>query len=1271
MIKTMEHSGRKMQANSRIRRNILLLLSLLCLLIWILSAGTSARMLTSSREAAAFEKLLHKKEQLLKDELSALEEAFKDEVPMDVLDRRSQGYQDLANKQGISIFYYEGGELKYWSDHTIPLRQSWRPRLMKSFLPLRNADYVTLSNRSGDNILLGLIEVRTHYPFQNEFLVNGFHKNFSLDPDVGIEFLEEEGREPVLNLDGDYLFSLDFSKIQPAIAGPSLLSRFAFVGCILLLCLVLFTILSEASPQRKKVWLVLVSILIPVGTFLFLRYGAQSLFGNLSLFQPEIFASRFFPSLGHLLVISGAAMLLVLLYYKHGTVVRKGKTIPCYLTSLLFFVVASLMFILMELLLRSLVLDSGISLVAHRVNTLSAYSFVAFAVVLIWFASIGAVIDRAITCAHTSIWKILSFGLAAVSATFFVAYLLPWEHGSWFGWLGMILMVVAQLYVRHGNPERVPFSRYIFLLLFISGFLVIRLEQYNQIKVDRQKEVELVKLSSEHDPVAEMLFSDISKTIREDSILARYMHSYIEIEPLIEHLTRNYFSGYWTKYELQVTVCRPDDGLYLAPPDDEWYHCYTFFDEMLLSAGIEVPGSDFYFLDNLNGRISYLASIPYFLAEKEHRVFIELDSRILSEELGYPELLLDEQYSAFTTPDYSYARYNKGGLITREGEFPYRRLSAFYTGGEKTFESVKIDGWEHSIYNVDEENMIIVGSPVITLVDNLISFSYIFAINFIMVALIFFLVSLGKRKSGFEWSFKHRIQYSMVGILFLTFAMICSGTIFFVVQQYQDKNDDNLRNTMRSVYIELIHKVEYEEDLRNWSSDKYYDLDALLKKFSNVFYSDINLYDEKGELLASSREQIFKRQLLSTRMNRMVYENLSGGGASEIIHEEQIGGLNYTSAYVPLLNSDNQLLAYLNLPYFTQSGVLTRDVTNMVVAVINIYLILLLVILGVSVFLADRITQPLRVIQSRIAHVSLSAKNETISYERSDEIRGLVEEYNYMVQELERSAGLLAKSERESAWREMAKQVAHEIKNPLTPMKLNVQHLQRTMDQGEVDTERVDRIAATLIEQIDSLSAIANEFSDFAKMPKAKSDRVNLVSKLYNLLQLFEASERTEIILDPGPREEVYVYADKEQVMRVFINLVKNGLQSIPRNRKGMIRITLRIEEEAISEDGPASGERPATKEGPASEERQSTDHGPRALVTVEDNGKGIPEDIRDKLFRPNFTTKSSGMGMGLALSSSIVRSLGGKIWYDTEADNGTTFYVSLPMMIDESEQNG
>jgi nitrogen fixation/metabolism regulation signal transduction histidine kinase len=205
--------------------------------------------------------------------------------------------------------------------------------------------------------------------------------------------------------------------------------------------------------------------------------------------------------------------------------------------------------------------------------------------------------------------------------------------------------------------------------------------------------------------------------------------------------------------------------------------------------------------------------------------------------------------------------------------------------------------------------------------------------------------------------------------------------------------------------------------------------------------------------------------------------------------------------------------------------VLAQEVTNLVVAILNIYVILLLVILFLSVFLADRITQPLRVIQNKIAHLSFSKTNEKIVYKGKDEIHGLVEEYNFMVDELSRSADLLAQSERETAWREMAKQIAHEIKNPLTPMKLNVQHLMRMVSEGDKNIEeQIEKMSTTLIEQIDSLTAIANEFSDFAKMPKAKNQRINLITKLKNTAQLFQNSEKANVVLDTGISSEINVF---------------------------------------------------------------------------------------------------------------------------------------------------
>jgi nitrogen fixation/metabolism regulation signal transduction histidine kinase len=439
---------------------------------------------------------------------------------------------------------------------------------------------------------------------------------------------------------------------------------------------------------------------------------------------------------------------------------------------------------------------------------------------------------------------------------------------------------------------------------------------------------------------------------------------------------------------------------------------------------------------------------------------------------------------------------------------------------------------------------------------------------------------------------------------------------------------------MRSLYIELVHKVEYEDDLRNWSSDSYFNLDELLRKFSNVFYTDINMFNDSGMLLATSRSEIFDQQLLSTRMNRDAFEKLSEENYSVFLNTEKIGGMMYQSAYVPLLNSENRFLAYLNLPYFTQPEILAQEVTNMVVAILNTYVILLLIILFLSVFLADRITQPLRFIQSRIAQLSLSKSNEKIVYNGKDEIAGLVDEYNYMVDELVKSAELLSQSEHESAWREMAKQIAHEIKNPLTPMKLNIQHMQRMIaEDSENIEERVEKVSQNLIEQIDMLTSIANEFSDFAMIPRAKNTKINLVIKLQNVVDLFENSEGVHIELDLGGLSEVLAYGDPEQFQRVIINLVKNGIQSIPDDREKQITISL--------EEAPEN----------------------TAVITVSDNGKGIPETIQDKLFQPNFTTKTSGMGMGLAISSNIVKSMNGNIWYSTRANEGTKFFIKFPLV--------
>jgi two-component system nitrogen regulation sensor histidine kinase NtrY len=644
-------------------------------------------------------------------------------------------------------------------------------------------------------------------------------------------------------------------------------------------------------------------------------------------------------------------------------------------------------------------------------------------------------------------------------------------------------------------------------------------------------------------------------------------------------------------------------------------------------------------VEYLNGRINYLGRIRYRMPGKANEItlFIELESRLVSQELGYPELLLDSKFAKNTgLSDFSYGKYHKNRLIAQLGNFNYTlKLEVYGEAGEEySFQS--FDGYDHLVYKIDNDNTIILSKPAVRFFNLLVSFSYIFAFYYLLVVASLLIINLSKLDRQMGFSFKNKIQLSIISILFLSLILIGGGTIYFSIEQYKKKHDDNMREKIQSVYVELDHKLAYEDRLGpDWSADKYDNLDQLLIKFSEVFYTDINLYDPNGDLLATSRPEIFERGLQGSKMNPYAYEKLVTERQAEFIHREKIGNLEYLSAYVPFINIENRLLAYLNLPYFTKENLLKKEVATLVVAIVNVFVLLILLTIAVAIIISNQITKPLRLVQQKFGEIKLGKKYEQIHYDRNDEISGLVSEYNRMVEELARNVELLARSERESAWREMAKQIAHEIKNPLTPMKLSVQHLLRSWKDGEEKYgENINKVTATLIEQIDNLSAIASEFSNFAKMPKAHNQRIDLVQKIKNTTGLFSNIRNIDIRTNFHNNKKVLVYADKEQLSRVFINLLKNAIQSVPEDQKGIIEVELMTE-------------------------------GDSALVKIRDNGKGIPDELKDRLFMPNFTTKSSGMGLGLAIVKNIIESCNGRIDFETQQGKGTTFIIRLPVFRD------
>jgi nitrogen fixation/metabolism regulation signal transduction histidine kinase len=285
-----------------------------------------------------------------------------------------------------------------------------------------------------------------------------------------------------------------------------------------------------------------------------------------------------------------------------------------------------------------------------------------------------------------------------------------------------------------------------------------------------------------------------------------------------------------------------------------------------------------------------------------------------------------------------------------------------------------------------------------------------------------------------------------------------------------------------------------------------------------------------------------------------------------------------------------------------------------------------------SVLISEQIISPLIILQSKIQKLELGKKYEKIEYQRKDEIGQLVDEYNKMVDKLDESIILLSKAERENAWRDMAKQIAHEIKNPLTPMKLSIQFLLRSWHNQDQDFDiRLKDLSVTLIEQIETLRRIAEDFSDFAKMPKPIEDVIVINDIIEQVVKLHENTEGVDIHTNFNNHKNIRIFADSKQITRVFINLIKNAIQAIPNGVKGKIVIDLDV-------------------------------YGDKTHIKVIDNGSGISEEAKVKLFVPSFTTKSSGMGLGLSMVKNIIDNARGNISFKSEIGKGTTFHLEFPL---------
>lgn len=502
----------------------------------------------------------------------------------------------------------------------------------------------------------------------------------------------------------------------------------------------------------------------------------------------------------------------------------------------------------------------------------------------------------------------------------------------------------------------------------------------------------------------------------------------------------------------------------------------------------------------------------------------------------------------------------------------------------------------------------------------------------LMVLLCLVLVALGIYGLWYARGFRNmrlrtKLMYVFTALQLVSFIYVFFVSASTVRQRYEQRQRADLQAKTRYIQKALQESYFWAVHL---SERKSSNLNVDLRDLSYTYETDIHVYDMAGNLVGTSAPALFDYGLLSRHLSpEAIFSD-----NPNVLQSEQIGELTYLSAYTEFFNGNYMQIGYIAVPLFISSDELESEMNEYLARLFPPYLIVLLLTVVLSFFIARGLTHPLDTLSDRMRHFRIGQSNNYLDYSSKDEVGQLVARYNEMVGELERSAERLARSEREGAWRTMARQIAHEINNPLTPMKLTIQQLQRMKGTERFD-EYFRRSTTLLIEQIDNLSRIASSFSTFAKMPEVVPTTVDVAEKLFPVISLFRNNRLQVPVRYVGAEHGVTAVADAEQISQVFSNLIKNALQAVEDLPDGDVIVMLK----------------PQTEFGEDMKEWVE--------ITVSDNGKGIDESVRDKIFMPNFTTKSTGTGLGLAISKNIVEGSGGRITFET-SEKGTTFHVYL-----------
>ncbi|WP_400193880.1 ATP-binding protein [Hymenobacter sp. B81] len=1221
----------------------LLLIALLCF------AGAYV----SNRYAAATDARRHNEvprlQQLL---LQAEQTGRRDADTLALRLRRGAGGFQALQDCSYPTFVYRGEQLLYWSDHTMRpepenVAQAFQTRLVE----MRFGYYLALRQPVGPYVILTYIPLERRYGISNRYLREGsehaLFRGLSVRP---LAAGRRAGLPQLHSADGQPLFYLD--NLQPDPVGGKYVPL-ALVLLGLLLSVVGWLRLARRQFAHGQPLLGVLAVVLPLTLFraVLLYFGLPFAFIELPLFDPRVFAASWVsPSLGDLL-INGILLLTVawyglLLFRRYGVVryIRRLRQPRHWLAvgSAAVVLFYGLLVLLYEFYL-SCVSNSQLVLDVTQNTQFSGFKLLLCLAIVLHTASylLGFwVLMQVFEASVRPRTRVLGVLLLGVLGIVFLSVGVAMEQIV-LGLLGltMLFFLVVRLIGLRPVTVVLPYQLYLFFFLLLgmcAGLGAAALYDHFDQQLILNKQRVANNLLLDNDLQGEFLLAERARDMAADPLLRTKLASPFDNQDVVrQKIVKYYLRDYFDKYAASATIY--DAAGRLMGGDAEAPRLAQVRARLLRQA-VRTDLPDIYLLRS-GGSFDtrrYAAFIPVpTVSGGTATVLLELSLKKLTANSVVPELLVDQKYfQPGLGSDLSYAGYEQQRLVYSEGDFDYvNRFPAVLLTDSTLYESGLVgQGVHHLAVRGPQQRTVVVTTATYAAAEWLANFSFWFLLHTagaVVAAAIFLLYARGPRLTVLRTNFSTKIQLFLnIGIV-VPLLVVSLATASLFTETYK-------RDLRRS--YERRGQLAQQSLLKNHAfladSTKHDRLTELAENVSTLTETDLNLYDERGQLLVSSQPLIFEAGLLSNLMNPQAVVALAERGQPRILLTERAGTLSFNALYLPLRAESaspggGAVIGYVGIPFFDSQKELNTKLTELTTTILNIFTVMFILFVGLSFLAARMLTRPLKLITEKLRHTTLTGQNEPLHYESGDEIGLLVREYNTMLHKLEDSKRELAMQEKEAAWREMARQVAHEIKNPLTPMKLSLQFLQRAINEKRDNLEDlIGRISQTLITQIDVLTDIATSFSNFTNLPAMSPSKLAVADVLRRCVALHQ---HVKLELPPGA-EHLIVYADENLLVRTFNNLLINALQAVPADRKPQVRARIEL---------PQAG---------------------KVRICIQDNGAGMSEEVREKVFRPNFTTKEKGSGIGLAVARRGIESAGGTIWFETEPSVGTTFCIDLPL---------